>query len=126
MDGRRLVQGLTAGFGGYTVFLFTFLLFILLLQAVDGLDPIQPAQALYQLIQLLLIMYEHLDKALEQPFPGLDRKGGYIDLELTGDDIGDLMDNAHIIHPNDPDPGEEGDLAVLDPFGLYHTVAVVG
>ena len=49
-----------------------------------------------------------------------------IDLQFAGDQVGDLVDDTHIVQSNDLQTGKERDFFVLGPFCFYHAVAVVG
>ena len=53
-------------------------------------------------------------------------QGGNIDFQFTGDEVGDLVHDSHIIHPHDFDTGEEGDFFILGPLSLDHPMAIIG
>jgi len=66
-----------------------------------------------------------LDITHKESLFGLDGNGRDIDLELAGDEVGDLADHSHVVDSNDLDTGKKRDLLVLGPFGLDHTMSVV-
>ena len=61
-------------------------------------------------------MHVDADIAFEKTVFCFDRQCGDIQLQLTGDQVGDLVDDADVIHSHDPDTGKEGDLFILRPF----------
>ncbi len=79
----------------------------------------------YQFFQFFFIVHIHSHIAVEETFFGFDGHGGDIDPQFTGDEVGDLMDHAHIIEAYDLETSEEGDLFVLRPFCFYDTMAII-
>ena len=82
-------------------------------------------QPVKHMLQLFFIVHIEFYTAREQAFLGLNSEGCDIDLQFTGDQIGDFIDHTHIIQSNNIDPCEKGDLLVLRPLRLYYPVAVL-
>jgi hypothetical protein len=62
------------------------------------LDAFQMQQALYQFVQFFFVVHKQLDGAFKNAVVRLDGDSGNIDAHIAGDDVGDFVDNAHIIH----------------------------
>ena len=77
------------------------------------------------MLALLFVISAIRDIPLKQPFLGLNCKRTDIYLQLAGNEIGDLIDDAYIVHAHDADTRKEGYLLVLGPFGLDDPVPVV-
>src|SRR5580700_10682239 len=71
-------------------------------------------------------MYIDANIAFEYAILRFDCKRVDIQSQFAGYQIGDLIDHPDVVHPDDPDAGEEGDLFILCPFGLDHAVTIVG
>jgi hypothetical protein len=90
------------------------------------MNAVELQQPRYQFFQLFLIMYIDPDIPFEKAVFCFDGQGIDIELQLPGNKIGDLIDDAHIIHSHDADTGEEGYLLVFGPFGLDDPMSIIG
>src|SRR5882672_11912323 len=90
------------------------------------MDAAQLLEPLDQLLQLFLVMDIDLNIAFEQSFLRLDGHGADVDPQFPGDEVGDLIDDAYIVHAYDADTREKGYLFIFSPFGLYDPVSIAG
>jgi len=68
----------------------------------------------------------HFDVSFKQSIMTFNSKRIDIDAQFTTYNVGDFMNNAHIIYADNTHPGKECNVFVFGPLCFYHTVAVVG
>src|SRR5262249_11377060 len=76
--------------------------------------------------ELFLIMYVYFYIAFEKPFLRLDGQRIDIELQLAGDQVGDLVDDPYVVHADDAYTGEKGYFFILCPFRFDDAVTVIG
>ena len=67
-----------------------------------------------------------LSIAFKDAFLGFYRKGTDVDAKLPRNQVGNFVDDAHVVQTGYLQARQEGDLLVFGPFGLHDPVAKAG